>query len=159
VQWAMDILIDRESQAAKARAAHEHMSDMDKVVLAQLTSEARPMSRRPEHIPRRKAFPKPVKAAVLQRSLPACARRQDATGWGVISITSGRSQRAETTVWTTVSFYVGRAMPPRASQRRRTPLSLIGRVDAAGNTQGATAPRPTARTGSGPAGRLRAEDL
>ena len=24
VQWAMDILIDRESQAAKARAAHEH---------------------------------------------------------------------------------------------------------------------------------------
>ena len=36
VQWAMDILIDRESQAAKARAAHEHTSDMDKVVLAQL---------------------------------------------------------------------------------------------------------------------------
>jgi hypothetical protein len=41
VQWAMDILIDRDSQAAKARAAHEHMSDMDKVVLAQLTSRPR----------------------------------------------------------------------------------------------------------------------
>jgi hypothetical protein len=40
VQWAMDILIDRESQAAKARAAHEHMSDMDKVILAQLMFEA-----------------------------------------------------------------------------------------------------------------------
>ena len=37
------------------------------------------MSRRPEHIPRRKAFPKPVKAAVLQRSggmceMPGCDR-------------------------------------------------------------------------------------
>jgi hypothetical protein len=40
VQWAMDILIDRESQAAKARAAHEHTSDMDKVILAQLMFEA-----------------------------------------------------------------------------------------------------------------------
>jgi hypothetical protein len=40
VQWAMDILIDRESQAAKARAAHEHMSDLDKVVLAKLTNDA-----------------------------------------------------------------------------------------------------------------------
>ena len=30
------------------------------------------MSRRPEHIPRRKAFPKPVKAAVLQRSAGMC---------------------------------------------------------------------------------------
>lgn len=40
VQWAMDVLIDRESQAAKARAAHEHTSDMDKVVLAQLMFEA-----------------------------------------------------------------------------------------------------------------------
>lgn len=40
VQWAMDILIDRESNAAKARAAHEHMSDLDKVVLAKLTNDA-----------------------------------------------------------------------------------------------------------------------
>jgi hypothetical protein len=40
VQWAMDILIDRDSQAAKARAAHEHMSDLDKVVLAKLTNDA-----------------------------------------------------------------------------------------------------------------------
>jgi hypothetical protein len=40
VQWAMEILIDRESQAAKARAAHEHTSDMDKVILAQLMFEA-----------------------------------------------------------------------------------------------------------------------
>lgn len=40
VQWAMDILIDRESQAAKARAAHEHMGDLDKVVLAKLTHDA-----------------------------------------------------------------------------------------------------------------------
>jgi hypothetical protein len=40
VQWAMDVLIDRESQAAKARAAHEHTSDMDKVILAQLMFEA-----------------------------------------------------------------------------------------------------------------------
>lgn len=40
VQWAMDILIDRESNAAKARAAHEHMNDLDKVVLAKLTNDA-----------------------------------------------------------------------------------------------------------------------
>ena len=40
LEWAMDILIDRESQAAKARAAHEHMSDLDKVVLAKLTNDA-----------------------------------------------------------------------------------------------------------------------
>lgn len=40
VQWAMDILIDRESNAAKARAAHDHVSDMDKVVLSQLIFEA-----------------------------------------------------------------------------------------------------------------------
>lgn len=40
VQWAMDILIDRESHAAKARAAHEHASDMDKVVIASLIIEA-----------------------------------------------------------------------------------------------------------------------
>jgi hypothetical protein len=114
------------------------------------------MSRRPEHIPKRKAFPKPVKAAVLQRSggmceAPGCDRvGRDFDHIRPVSI------RAETTVWTTVSFYVGRAMPPRASQRRRTPLSLIGRVDAAGNTQGATAPRPTARTNAGQARNLRA---
>lgn len=40
VQWAMDILIDRESNAAKSRAAHEHMGDLDKVVLAKLMNDA-----------------------------------------------------------------------------------------------------------------------
>lgn len=40
MDWAMEILIDRESQAAKARAAHEHMNDLDKVVLAKLTYDA-----------------------------------------------------------------------------------------------------------------------
>jgi hypothetical protein len=40
LEWAMDILIDRESNAAKSRAAHEHMSDLDKVVLAKLTHDA-----------------------------------------------------------------------------------------------------------------------
>jgi hypothetical protein len=40
LEWAMDILIDRESQAAKSRAAHEHMNDLDKVVLAKLTNDA-----------------------------------------------------------------------------------------------------------------------
>lgn len=40
LEWAMEILIDRECQAAKARAAHEHMSDLDKVVLAKLTNDA-----------------------------------------------------------------------------------------------------------------------
>lgn len=40
IEWAMEILIDRESQAAKSRAAHEHMSDLDKVVLAKLTNDA-----------------------------------------------------------------------------------------------------------------------
>lgn len=40
LEWAMDILIDRESNAAKSRAAHEHISDLDKVVLAKLTNDA-----------------------------------------------------------------------------------------------------------------------
>ena len=40
VQWAMDILVDRDSQAARSRAAHEHMDDLDKVVLAKLTNDA-----------------------------------------------------------------------------------------------------------------------
>jgi len=38
--WAMQILADPESKAAKARAAHEHMSDLDKVVLAKLMNDA-----------------------------------------------------------------------------------------------------------------------
>ena len=44
IQWAMDILIDRDSQAARSRAAHEHMDDLDKVVLAKLTNDA------PDHL-------------------------------------------------------------------------------------------------------------
>lgn len=40
VQWAMDILIDRESKAAKSRAAHDHLQDMDKVILARLALDA-----------------------------------------------------------------------------------------------------------------------
>jgi len=40
LEWAMEILIDRDSQAAKARAGHEHMSDLDKVVLAKLMNDA-----------------------------------------------------------------------------------------------------------------------
>jgi hypothetical protein len=40
IEWAMDILIDRDSQAARSRAAHEHMDDLDKVVLAKLTNDA-----------------------------------------------------------------------------------------------------------------------
>jgi len=40
LDWAMEILIDRGSEAAKARAAHEHMSDLDKVVLAKLMNQA-----------------------------------------------------------------------------------------------------------------------
>lgn len=40
LEWAMEILIDRDHKAAKARAAHEHMSDLDKVVLAKLMNDA-----------------------------------------------------------------------------------------------------------------------
>lgn len=40
VQWAMDILIDRDSNAAKTRAANEHMGDLTKVVLAKLVNDA-----------------------------------------------------------------------------------------------------------------------
>jgi HD superfamily phosphohydrolase len=39
---AMEILIDRENQAAKARAAAEHMGDLTKVVLAKLMNDAPP---------------------------------------------------------------------------------------------------------------------
>ena len=37
---AMEILIDRENQAARARAAAEHMGDLTKVVLAKLMHDA-----------------------------------------------------------------------------------------------------------------------
>lgn len=40
LEWAMQILADPESKAAKARAAHEHMNDLDKVVLAKLMNDA-----------------------------------------------------------------------------------------------------------------------
>jgi hypothetical protein len=40
VQWAMDILIDRDSTAAKTRAANEHMGDLTAVVLAKLINDA-----------------------------------------------------------------------------------------------------------------------
>jgi hypothetical protein len=40
VQWAMDILIDRDSNAAKNRAANEYMDDLTGVVLAKLINEA-----------------------------------------------------------------------------------------------------------------------
>lgn len=40
VQWAIDILLDRDCAGSKARAAHDYMQDMDKVVLAKLMHEA-----------------------------------------------------------------------------------------------------------------------
>lgn len=40
LEWAMEILIDRENRAAKARAAHDHMNDLDKIVLAKLMNDA-----------------------------------------------------------------------------------------------------------------------
>ncbi len=40
LEWAMEILIDRESNAAKTRAANEHMGDLTKVVLAKLVNDA-----------------------------------------------------------------------------------------------------------------------
>lgn len=40
VQWAMDILIDRENSAAKNRAANEYMDDLTGVVLAKLINDA-----------------------------------------------------------------------------------------------------------------------
>lgn len=40
LEWAMEILIDRNSEAAKARAAHEHMSDLDKTVMAKLMAQS-----------------------------------------------------------------------------------------------------------------------
>lgn len=40
LEWAMEILIDRESNAAKTRAANEHMGDLTKVVLAKLINDA-----------------------------------------------------------------------------------------------------------------------
>lgn len=40
MEWAMDILIDRDSNAAKTRAANEHMDDLTAVVLAKLINDA-----------------------------------------------------------------------------------------------------------------------
>ena len=40
VEHALDVLVDREHTAAKARAAHEYISDMDKVVLAKLMGQS-----------------------------------------------------------------------------------------------------------------------
>lgn len=40
VQWAMDILIDRDSNAARTRAANEHMGDLTGIVLAKLINDA-----------------------------------------------------------------------------------------------------------------------
>jgi hypothetical protein len=40
VQWAMDILIDRDSNAARTRAANEHMDDLTAIVLAKLINDA-----------------------------------------------------------------------------------------------------------------------
>jgi hypothetical protein len=40
IEWAMEILIDRESNAAKNRAANEYMDDLTAVVLAKLINEA-----------------------------------------------------------------------------------------------------------------------
>ncbi|WP_300396337.1 hypothetical protein [Henriciella sp.] len=40
LEWAMEILIDRHNESAKARAAHEHMADLDKVVLAKLMAQS-----------------------------------------------------------------------------------------------------------------------
>jgi ABC-type taurine transport system substrate-binding protein len=42
VQWAIDILLDRDAAGAKSRAAHDYLQDMDKVILARLISEAPP---------------------------------------------------------------------------------------------------------------------
>lgn len=36
---ALEILLDREGKMAKTRAAHEYLSDMDKVILAKLMNE------------------------------------------------------------------------------------------------------------------------
>ena len=40
LEWAMEILIDRDNEGAKARAGHEHMADLDKVVLAKLMGQS-----------------------------------------------------------------------------------------------------------------------
>lgn len=40
IDHALTILMDREHEAAEARAAHEYMSDMDKVVKAKLMAES-----------------------------------------------------------------------------------------------------------------------
>ena len=40
VEWALGILVDKDGIAAAARAAHDHISDMDKVVLAKLMMDA-----------------------------------------------------------------------------------------------------------------------
>ena len=40
--WALEILIDREEKASKARAAHEFESDRKKVIFAELVLKAPP---------------------------------------------------------------------------------------------------------------------
>lgn len=40
VEHALSILKDRDHEGAKARAAHEYISDMDKVVLAKLMAQS-----------------------------------------------------------------------------------------------------------------------
>ena len=40
LEWAMEVLLDRDQSAAKARAAHEYMSDLDKVVLSKLMAQS-----------------------------------------------------------------------------------------------------------------------
>ena len=69
------------------------------------------------------------------------------TASGVISITSSRSQSAGTIAMTIASSCAGHAMPLKALSRAVTPLRPIGRVDVAGNTQGARERRK--RTGIG----------
>lgn len=40
VEWAINILLDRDAAGAKSRAAHDYLQDMDKVILARLIIEA-----------------------------------------------------------------------------------------------------------------------
>jgi hypothetical protein len=42
VEWAINILLDRDAAAAKSRAAHDYLQDMDRVILARLINEAPP---------------------------------------------------------------------------------------------------------------------
>jgi len=40
LEWAVEILLDREGEGAKARAANEYLDDMSKVILAKLMNES-----------------------------------------------------------------------------------------------------------------------